>query len=203
MSLSLLDYRRRAAALYAAYREDIDHERAVREWRASRDRLLTGHAEGALRGRGPVPYAPYDPGARHVLTVEIDVEPRRLVLSTEQDGAVTLRRIGVLHVPEVGSLDVWWLEQYAGGIFVPLKDATSGTTTYGGGRYLLDTAKGADLGSDVDPATGRGDLVVDLNLAYHPSCAYDARWSCPLAPPGNTVATGVTSGERLPVGGWT
>ena len=82
---------------------------------------------------------------------------------------------------------------YAGGLFLPFLDATSGDETYGAGRYLLDTAKGADLGGD--PAGGT--LVVDLNFAYHPSCAFDPRWACPLAPPGNRLALRVEAGERL------
>jgi uncharacterized protein (DUF1684 family) len=93
----------------------------------------------------------------------------------------------VLHLPDIGDLDVWWLDSYGGGIFVPVKDALSGKETYGAGRYLLDTVKGADLGGDVDLATGHGTLVVDLNFAYNPSCAYDPAWACPLAPPGNIV----------------
>ena len=64
--------------------------------------------------------------------------------------------------------------------------------TYGGGRYLLDTVKGADLGS----VAGR--LVVDLNFAYNPSCAYDEAWACPLAPPGNVIDAEVLAGELIP-----
>ncbi len=55
---------------------------------------------------------------------------------------------------------------------------------------FLDTVKGADLG-----ATPGGELVLDLNFAYNPSCAYDARWACPLAPPGNRLALAVRVGE--------
>ena len=96
----------------------------------------------------------------------------------------------------VGRLDVWWLDSYGGGVFLPLRDGSAGGTTYGGGRYLLDTVKGADLGG------GGGRLVVDLNFAYHPSCTYDPRWSCPLAPDGNRLTAPVAAGERLPPGGW-
>ncbi len=68
-------------------------------------------------------------------------------------------------------------------------------TTYGGGRYLLDTAKGAwhggSLGGDADR------LVLDLNFAYHPSCRYDPAWRCPLAPAGNTIDVAVGVGEVL------
>ena len=60
-----------------------------------------------------------------------------------------------------------------------------------GGRYALDTAKGADLGGP----TGR--LIIDLNFLYHPSCRYNDAWVCPLAPPGNTISTPVNAGERL------
>ena len=89
-----------------------------------------------------------------------------------------------------GSLDVWWLHQYGGGIFVPVKDATARFTSYGAGRYLLDTVKGADLG-------GYPDVVVDFNFLYHPSCRYDPRWDCPLAGPGNTLTAALEVGERL------
>jgi uncharacterized protein (DUF1684 family) len=90
------------------------------------------------------------------------------------------------------SLDAFWLEGYAGGLFVPFKDGTSGTETYGAGRYLLDTVKGADLGET------EGGLVLDFNFAYAPSCAHDPRWACPLAPPGNVLSVPVRAGERSP-----
>jgi hypothetical protein len=70
-----------------------------------------------------------------------------------------------------------------------VKDALAGAETYGGGRYLIDTVKGADLGGD-----GRW-LVVDLNFAYNPTCAYDPAWACPLAPPGNVLSARVRAGE--------
>ena len=80
--------------------------------------------------------------------------------------------------------------QYGGGLFVPFSDATAGNTTYGGGRYLLDTAKSADLGAR------DGALVLDFNFAYNPSCAYDSKWTCPLAPPANRLAAAIEAGER-------
>jgi uncharacterized protein (DUF1684 family) len=90
------------------------------------------------------------------------------------------------------SLELYWLEAYGGGVFLPFADATSGRETYGGGRYLLDTVKGADLG-------GEGDrLVLDFNFAYNPSCAYDPRWACPLPPARNRLAIAVRGGECTP-----
>ena len=89
------------------------------------------------------------------------------------------------------SLDLHWLEGYGGGIFVAFADATSGSETYGGGRYVLDSVKGADLGQDGER------LVLDFNFAYNPSCAYDPRWICPLAPASNRLAprSGAASGS--------
>ena len=74
---------------------------------------------------------------------------------------------------------------------MPFRDATAGSSTYGAGRYLLDTAKGADLGLD------GGLLVLDFNFSYHPSCRYDPAWQCPLAPPQNVLAVAIEAGERL------
>ena len=109
------------------------------------------------------------------------------------DGSTTLRLVGRLELPPpVGAtIDVWWLQQYAGGLFLPLRDGTAGDTSYGGGRYALDTAKGADLGG------GPGTIIVDLNFLYHPSCRYSSDWQCPLAPAGNTIRSRIDAGERL------
>ena len=82
---------------------------------------------------------------------------------------------------------------YAGGLFIPFRDATNGTETYGAGRYLVDSAKSADLGGD--PATGT--LIIDFNFAFQPSCAFDPRWACPLAPPENRLDIPIRAGERL------
>ena len=86
--------------------------------------------------------------------------------------------------------ELYWLEGYGGGVFLPVADATSGKTTYGAGRYVLDTVKGADLGTDGER------LVLDFNFAYNPSCAYDPAWVCPLATPSNRLSVPIEAGER-------
>ena len=113
-------------------------------------------------------------------------------MPTATDGTVVFDRIGRADLPGVGSLDVWWLGSYGCGVFVPLKDASAGRRTYGGGRYLLDTIRGADLGTAAD-----GRVILDFNFAYNPSCAYSDRWTCPLAPPDNTLSAAVRGGERM------
>ena len=201
--LELLDWRRRVLALYAQVR-DVAADPAAgpaaahEHWRRARDELLRTHPQSPIpaAARSTFPgarYAPYDPALRFHLAVDTDVPGKRMDVPTATDGVVPFERVGVLHVPALGDLDVWWLASYGGGIFVPVKDGGAGRTTYGGGRYLLDTVKGADLGGD---ALSRA-LVIDLNFAYNPSCAYDAAWACPLAQAGNTLHGAVHAGELL------
>jgi uncharacterized protein (DUF1684 family) len=200
--LELVDWRRRVAALYAAVRTEPNPSPAHALWRRGRDALMGAHPQSPLLAddemrRSGVPYWPYDPELRFELELETpadpEPEPATLTLRTGAAEPTSLRRLGVvvLPAPLEATLDVWWMEQYAGGLFVPLRDGTAGDTSYGGGRYLLDTAKGADLGSR------GGRMVVDLNFLYHPSCRYNADWQCPLAPAGNTIAHPVQAGERL------
>jgi uncharacterized protein (DUF1684 family) len=200
VTLTLLDWRRRVGGLYAAARAATDPEAGWRTWRDGRDELFATHPDSPLpesaRARFPgLPFAPYDPALRFEALLE-PAPPRRLELPTVTDGPVPMDRIGTVTLGAQGAVEVWWLGGYGGGVFLPLRDGSAGRTTYGGGRYLLDTIKGADLGGDGDR------LVVDLNFAYHPSCTYDPRWSCPLAPDGNRTDVPAGVGEQLPERGW-
>ena len=197
-ALDVADWRRRVFATYAAVRESTDLFAAHDLWRRERDDLFANHPSSPLLPEDlaeftGLPVKPYDPDWRFEITLT-PADGRRMEVETGTDGTVPFELIGVAEVPGVGSLDVWRLASYGGGIFVPVKDALAGARggTYGGGRYLLDTVKGADLGSGRDPQS----LVLDFNFAYNPSCAYDPMWACPLAQPGNTVAVEVPVGER-------
>lgn len=170
-------------------------ERAWACWRAGRDALLATHpqtpvAPGARAGFAAMPFFAYDPSWRLIGRVE----PAGGEAVNAPDGAFV--PIGQV-VAERGGQDIrltlLWLDAYGGGLFLPFRDATCGDETYGGGRYLLDQVKGADLGVDPD-----GCLILDFNFAYHPSCAHDPRWTCPLAPPSNVIAQPVRAGEMLP-----
>jgi len=197
MSLALLDWRRRVARLYAEVRGERNIAAAHDHWRRTRDELLRTHPvspipEPQRAGYPGAPVAAYDSGLRFEVAVDTDVPPKRMDVATGTDGMVRFDRLGRANLPGGGGLDVWWLAAYGGGVFVPVKDASAGSATYGGGRYLLDTVKGADLGGD------GGRLILDFNFAYNPSCAYDPAWACPLAPPGNTVARPLLAGELTP-----
>jgi len=195
--LELLDYKRRVHALYARVREDPDPAHAFAVWVAERDDLFARHPQSALplerrQGFGGLSYFPHDPRGR-VLADVAATERRRYEVPSSAGEAMSFERVGVARFVLGGEpceLELYWLVGYGGGLFVPFADATAGTETYGAGRYLLDTVKGADLG------TRDGRLVLDFNLAYNPSCSYDARWACPLAPPPNRLAIPVRMGER-------
>jgi uncharacterized protein (DUF1684 family) len=195
-AFDVVDWRRRVFAMYAEVRALPDLAEAHEAWRRSRDELFATHPASPLlpddrRGLAGLPVPPYDPDWRFEVGVR-QALPIRIELATGTDGVVTFDRVGVAEVPGVGDLDVWRLASYGGGLFVPVKDSSAGADrgTYGGGRYLIDTVKGADLG-------GSGNaLVLDFNFAYNPSCAYDPAWACPLAQPGNTVDVEIPVGER-------
>jgi uncharacterized protein len=195
--LGLLDWRRCVASLYARVRADRDPAAAHEQWRIGRDELLRSHSQSPIPADERAAFtgamvAAYDPSWRFDAPIDRNVEPRSFEVVTGTDGTVRFSRVGVARLGDLGSLDVWWLNQYGGGLFVPIKDALAGRHTYGGGRYVIDTAKGADLGSGADY------LIIDLNFAYNPSCAYNPEWTCPLAPAGNVLTVPLSGGERTP-----
>lgn len=193
-ALAVADWRRRVFALYQAVRAEHDPAAGHAVWQAGRDELLMTHPASPVEDRDAYKGAelgPYQPELRFEVAIDADVEQVRWEVPSATDGVIPFTRVGVLHLPAVGDLDVWWLESYGGGLFVPVKDALAGKGTYGGGRYLLDTVKGADLGGDFRA----GELVVDLNFTYNPSCAYSPRWTCPLAPATNTLKVPLPVGE--------
>jgi uncharacterized protein (DUF1684 family) len=197
--LQLADWRRQVSELYAAVRADSDPAAAWLHWRDVRDRLYRSHPQSPVpaseRGDATAPmYYDYDPALRAFADVE-EADRATFELPGSTDGHVTAERAGTAHLVLNGaplSLSMFWLLDYSGGFFLSFRDATSGGETYGAGRYVLDSAKGADLGTD---RSGR--LIVDFNFAYQPSCSYDPQWSCPLPPRENWLAVPIRGGERL------
>lgn len=199
--LQLLDWKRRIFELYAAIRRSHDPRAAWALWRTTRDDLFATHEQSPVplaerpRFQG-LRYYDYDPNAR-VLAETRAADLASYDLHTSTDGTYRFVRFGIARFVLFGQpleLELYWLAGYGGGVFLPFRDATSGIETYGAGRYLLDTVKGADLGTE------EGRLVLNFNFAYHPSCVYDPRWACPLAPPANRLAVPIHAGERLASG---
>ncbi len=221
--LELADWRRRIAELYADVRRlaALDPPAAWELWRSVREALYREHPQSpvppAERASFRAHHYPYDPAYRLTATLEPSAGdeatgtsaspgpegaststevPRSILLPSSHGEPARFRVLGTLRIPFPAGerqLTCYWLDGYAGGLFLPFGDATNGRTTYGAGRYLLDAAKSADLGGD--PASGR--LVLDFNFAYQPSCAFDPAWSCPLAPAANRLDIEVPAGERI------
>ena len=198
--LGLVDYRRRVHELYARVRgAGTGSPAAFADFVATRDALFARHAQSPIPadrrpGFGGLAYHAYDPALRFVVPLDLEVTRTKLEVQLADDGVVALERFAQVVVPFPGAparLSLFWIGGYGGGLFLPFRDATNGGGSYGGGRYLLDSIKGADLGS-----VGEA-IVLDFNYAFQPSCAYDPRWSCPLAPPENHLAVAVPAGERL------
>jgi uncharacterized protein (DUF1684 family) len=198
--IDLLDWKRRVLELYAEIRAGRDPVPGWERWKAVRGELIGSHPQSPIRDpvareafEGPA-YFPYDPEARVLATVT-DTEPERVVIEASADGRYAFTRFARASFELYGRpqhLSLFWLEGYGGGVFLSFRDETSGRSTYGACRYLLDTVKGADLGTDGDR------LVLDFNFAYNPSCSYDPSWVCPLAPPENRLSVAVEAGERMP-----
>ncbi|GAB3034498.1 hypothetical protein GCM10027052_10340 [Parafrigoribacterium mesophilum] len=202
---NIVDWRLRVFELYAQVRElSADDPAAAHSlWRDGRDELFATHPSSPLLPEHRATFtgltvADYDPAWRFDAVVEPAQQPQRLEVETGTDGVVPFDLLGTVRLRGIGSLDVWRLAGYAGGIFLPVRDGLAGRPggTYGGGRYLLDTIKGAYLG----PGAAAGDfaaisLVLDFNFAYNPSCAYDPAWACPLPQAGNRLTTAVPVGE--------
>ena len=196
-TLQLLDWKRRVFSLYAAVRT-LEPEAGWNLWRETRDELFRSHPQSPLPAEqrasfDGLAYWPYDPRGRVLGELE-DVEADPAPIGTSGPEPMLFRTFARASFELRGerlSLEVAWLAAYGGGAFLCFRDATSGRESYGGGRYLLDTVKGADLGAD-----GSGRLVLDFNFAYNPSCSYDPEWVCPLAPPANQLAVAVEAGEQ-------
>ena len=120
-------------------------------------------------------------------------EPSRFQIPTSDGKLRPAHRAGVFRFELGGAprqLTAYELEgaHSDGRLFLPFLDETSGSETYGAGRYL-------DLEPDED-----GTYAIDFNQAYHPSCVYAPQFSCPLTPAENRLATRVEAGERLAKG---
>lgn len=199
--LTLADWRRRVAALYAESRRLHTQEPAAarRLFCERRDGLFREHLQTPLdvwqqaRFSG-LRYFPYDPDWCVMAQVDTAVPAHTYHATLPADGFFTFTRFARLQFTvrrSPFSLDMYWVQGYGGGLFLPFRDKTNGKETYGGGRYLYDGIKGADLGAGTDS------VLLDFNFAYNPSCAYNDQWVCPLSPPENWLDTAVTAGEQI------
>ena len=177
-----------------AYREAIERKRAENDeyLRTAPDSPFLPEARGAFAG---LPYFPVDEGWRIAGLVLEPYEgdaPVRFEMAATRGEDRPAVRAGTFRFSAGGAdhrlVAYRFLgddDEPEGPLFVPFMDATTGTDTYGAGRYL-DAA-----------ATDDETWTLDFNLAYHPYCAYNPRYSCPITPAENRLAIRVEAGERL------
>ena len=131
-----------------------------------------------------------DPAFRFHLTLHEHDEKETVTVETTADGEQTYRRWGEFRFAvdgESATLQAYRPADGADRFWVPFRDATSGETTYGAGRYL-------DLEPDRDRVDG--EWIVDFNHAYNPTCAYNHAYECPLVPTENWLDVAIEAGEK-------
>jgi uncharacterized protein len=211
--LDLHDWRNRAGRMFrdrdAAHRNGENPERVLATFRAAKDALFAEHRQSPL-GPGSrskftgLRYFAYDPRLR--VQAELSADESGETVDGPASGPHTMplrcaAKVDFRLAGEPARLTVFWIDVYGGGLFLPFRDATCPAESYGAGRYLFDTVKGSGFEPDVSASgdasgyTG-GQIVLDFNYAYNPSCAYDPRWACPLAPRENWLAAAIRAGER-------
>ena len=179
------------------HHEHIDYGDAVRAFRADKDEYFRTGArsplpEPARAGFAGLPYFPVNEALRFDglrLEPYLGSEPTSFAIPTSDDRLRPAERAGTLRfeVNDVPcSLTAYTFEGgSAESVFVPFLDGTTGLESYGAGRYL-------DIEREDDET-----YVLDFNLAYHPSCVYDMKFSCPLTPSENRLPVRIEAGERL------
>ncbi|MDX1417602.1 MAG: DUF1684 domain-containing protein [Candidatus Promineifilaceae bacterium] len=195
--LYLAEWRREVAALYAQVRKTRHPEHAWHVFRKTRDKLFSEHPQSPLEPRqksgfAALNYFHYDENFRIIGTI-VESKPVSHLIDLPAEGVLNLTRFAKVKFDicqQSLSLSLYWVGGYGGGIFLPFRDKSNAHQTYGGGRYLYDGIKGADLGA------GKEYILLDFNFAYNPSCAYNERWVCPLAPPENWLDVSIEAGEK-------
>ena len=180
----------------------VGYAKSIEAFRADKDDYFKNAGAGS-----PIPVAereafaglPYFPVDRALRFEELTLEPytggqpSTFQIPTSDGKLRPAHRAGILAFELGGERRVLTGYTFDGddgeGVFVPFLDATSGTESYGAGRYL-----------DIEPEHD-GTYTLDFNLAYHPSCVYDIRYSCPLTPAENRLPIRIEAGERLPPSG--
>jgi uncharacterized protein len=178
--------------------EHVSYPEAVASYRAEKDEYFrTAHdspiPHDARHDFPGLPYFPVDEALRFEglrLEPYAGAEPAQFQIPTSDGKLRDAVRAGVFRFEVGGAAHALTGYTFAKGhsdsVFVPFLDLTSGAESYGAGRYL-----------DVYPEED-GSYALDFNLAYHPSCVYDAKFSCPLTPAENRLPIRIEAGERLP-----
>ncbi|CAH0999696.1 hypothetical protein LEM8419_00996 [Neolewinella maritima] len=155
--------------------------------------ILSESKLARLQALGGLNFYPIDPAYVVVADFTRYSEPEIIEMKTSSARLAEFRVYGRATFELQGeelALDVYETtnpnvpEEYAGLLFLPFRDATSGKETYGGGRYI-------DL-----PSPEGDELLIDFNQAYQPYCAYSDGFSCPVPPAQNDMTVAIRAGVR-------
>lgn len=168
-------------------------ERDLEEFRHQKDDFLLTDPMSPLptdaRARfGGLNYYPPTAGVEFIVTPKPYDEPEVIAMATS-DGRVRPYERWAQVTFEIDGQEfalTVYRDEESGHLFLPFQDATSGSETYGAGRYL-------EL-----PILEDGRVLLDFNYAYHPFCAYSPSYSCPLPPEENRLPIPIRAGERNP-----
>jgi uncharacterized protein (DUF1684 family) len=197
--LTQVDWYRTIAELYDAIRTApvSEREQACAIFRAARDVLFRIHPQSPLahlqkESFSGLKYFAYNPAWRTSGRLHHEVDRETFTTEVTPDKVFRFTRIAkarFLLNNEPAELNLYWMEGYAGGIFLPFRDGTNADRTFRDGRYLYDTCKGADLG-----VTSK-EIELDFNFAYNPPAAYREALLSPLAPQENKIPFRIEAGE--------
>jgi hypothetical protein len=169
------------------WREAVEREREQKA-QYFREHPRSPVAGGAFAG---LEYFEIDPDYRFEIPLQEHEDKERITVETTAEGEQEYVRYGAFDVEIDGQAVTIQAYRPASGderLWVPFRDATSGETTYGSGRYLdLDFA---------EDRTADGEWVLDFNRAYNPTCAYNYAYECPLVPRENWLEVPVEAGEK-------
>nr|WP_296068009.1 DUF1684 domain-containing protein [uncultured Actinoplanes sp.] len=173
---------------------------SVTATRLSRRDALTGIEQHGVRL-----WDPFSPAIRHFEQIDTFPYHPEWVIEARYTEVPAGRRVPFRHVKDHGRtrdlpvpgdlhLTVAGREHTMsafdddGQLLLVFGDPTNGTTTYGGGRFLI-----------VERAPGADRVVLDFNRAYVPPCGFSPHYNCPMPPSQNVFAVPVEAGEKLPV----
>ena len=171
-------------------------EERVMKWRKERDQFFKTHQRSPLTPEEKkrfkrLEYFPYNPsyyfeGAIERYILHINDPKYYGTFLTNKGTNKRYIRYGKFHFKLEGKVDT--LEVYksilSDNLFVPFKDLTNGKETYEGGRYI-------------DAAILPGyRMVLDFNMTYSPSCAYNDKFTCAIPPKENFLEIQIRAGEK-------
>ena len=186
-----------AVAVEGVNQEEIKlEEQRVLEWRKERDAFFKNHQRSPLLPNEKkhfkgLKYYPFDPkyifsGQIERFIFNINNPKYYATFLTNKGTNKRYLRYGKFHC-RLGGKE-YTLEIYksilSDMLFIPFKDETNEKETYEGGRYI-----DAEILPDYK-------MVLDFNMAYNPSCAYNEKFVCVLPPRENMLDVEIRAGEK-------